>query len=549
MRRTGRTARNHFLPSCLSRPSRLSCHLAAVIVAAATVFAQDQAGHVMPVLPRELIERPLPLRSGIGTAHDAVSTRDHQAQAYYDQGLAYLHSYMWIEAARSFHQALRLDPTLAVADVGLSYAYVELSAPAEARAALDRARQLAVGASEHDRRHVELRAMQMAAEAAPRDAALLGTYRTALDAALTKWPDDVELWLLRGFAESSDPAERGQGSPPASVHFFERAVALAPQQFAAHHFLTHAFENAARTSDALAQGAVYAQMSPQVPHARHMYGHELRRSGKIGDAITEFETADRLEVEYIERERVPAALVWHYHHNLDLLATSYQYVGRMAKAESLLKKSFAIPSSSVEQEFNKREWPVFLLARGRATEALAAAMEMASHPSPLVSAAGHIEAGEAHLALKQPREAVDAANAALHLMRSSPEGAGLLEPALRQLRGELLLRRGEGEMGRETLRQVAKVVRAATGPDVWAQALFTLEAIARTARESGDWQFAAWAAQQMLEHDPNYAGTHYALGLVARHNGNQPSAREEFDRARALWAHADPGLPELQDLK
>jgi tetratricopeptide (TPR) repeat protein len=503
----------------------------------------------MPPLPRELVERPLPIRSGIGTAHDVVSTREPQAQAYYDQGLAYLHSYVWIEAARSFHQALRLDSMLAMADVGLSYAFVELNAPAEAKAALDRARRLAAGASEHDRRHVELRAAQMAAETAPRDLALVVTYRNALDVALAKWPNDVELWLLRGLAESSDPAERGQGSPPGSVHFFEKAVTVAPQQFAAHHFLTHAFENAGRTNDALTQGAMYAQMAPQVPHARHMYGHELRRSGKIGEAIAEFETADRLEVDYIDREHVPAALVWHYHHNLDLLATSYQYVGRMAKAEGLFRKSFDMPSNSVEQEFNKREWPVFLLARGRAAEALSAAMEMTSHPSPLLSAAGHIEAGEAHLALKQPHEAVDAANAALHLMRSSPEGAGLLDPALRQLRGELLLRQGQGDMGRETLQQVAKAARAAPGPDAWVQTLFTLEAIARTARECGDWQLAAWAAQQMFEHDPNYAGTHYAMGLVARHNGNQVSARAEFERARALWAHADPGLPELQDLR
>jgi tetratricopeptide (TPR) repeat protein len=539
--------KDHLLPSCPSRLSSLSC-LVVVVAMAASLAAQTHANHTMPPLPRDLIERPLPLRTGIGVAHDAVSTRNPQAQAYYDQGLAYLHSYMWVEAARSFHEALRLDSTLALADVGLSYAYVELNAPAEANAALDRARHLAIGANEHDRRHVELRAAQMLAEAAPRDVARLAAYRSALDAALAKWPDDVELWLLRGLAESSDAGERGQGSPLGSQRFFERAVTLDPKQFAAHHFLTHAFENAGRTSDALAQGEMYARMAPQVPHALHMFGHELRRSGRIAEAIAEFETADRLEVEYIEREQVPAAHVWHYHHNLDLLATSYQYVGRMAKAEELFEKSFAIPSNSVEQEFNKREWPVFLLARGRASEALAAAMEMASHPSPLISAAGHIEAGEAHLALKQPREAVDDANVALRLMRSRSEGAGLLEPALQQLRGELLLRQGQGDKGRETLQQVARTVRAAPGPDAWAQAVFTLEAIARTARESGDWNLSGWAAQQMLEHDPNYAGTHYALGVVARHNGNQASARAEFERARALWAHADAGLPELQEL-
>ena len=157
-------------------------------------------------------------------------------------GLAYLHSYVWVEAARSFHQALRLDSKFAMADVGLSYAYVELNAPADAHAALDRARTLAPGVSEHDRRHITLRAAQMAAEDAPADAAKLAAYRKGLDEALAKFPADEELWLQRGLAESPDPAERGQGSRPGAVPFFERALKLAPGHFAAHHFLAHAFE-------------------------------------------------------------------------------------------------------------------------------------------------------------------------------------------------------------------------------------------------------------------------------------------------------------------
>jgi tetratricopeptide (TPR) repeat protein len=517
---------------------------------APVVFAQapHTGDHRMPPLPRGVIERPLPLRMGIGSAHDTVSTKDPQAQAYYDQGLAYLHSYMWIEAARSFHQALRIDPALAIAGVGLSYAYAELNAPAEARAALDQARRLAPGTSEHDRRHVELRALQMAAEDAPRDAAKLGAYRKALDEALVTWPNDVELWLSRGLAESADAAERGQGSPAASVRLYERAIAVAPKQFAAHHYLTHAFENAGLTADALKQGELYAQMAPQVPHARHMFGHALRRNGRVLEAIAEFEAADRIEVEYIEKEHVPAAHDWHYHHNLDQLATSYQYVGRLAKAEELLKKAFEIPSNSVEQEFNKRAWPLFLRGRGRAADALTAALSMASHPSPLVSAIGHVEAGEARLALNRPGDAAEEANVALRLMRSSPEGAGLVAPALRQLQGEIAMRRGQHD-GRVSLQRVAKEMRAVPGPDAWVQALFTLEFIARAAREQGDWELAAWTAQQMLEHDPNYAGTHYALGLVARHNGDQAAARAAFGRARTLWAGADPGLMELQDLK
>src|SRR5215203_1062250 len=62
----------------------------------------------------EMIERPVPLRQSIGAAHEPVTTSSAKAQSYYDQGLAYLHSFGWIDAARSFNEALRLDSRLAM---------------------------------------------------------------------------------------------------------------------------------------------------------------------------------------------------------------------------------------------------------------------------------------------------------------------------------------------------------------------------------------------------------------------------------------------------
>ena len=56
-------------------------------------------------VPAQLLERPLRLRQGIGNSHQIVTTSSTEAQAFYDQGLNYLESYVWIEAARSFHQA------------------------------------------------------------------------------------------------------------------------------------------------------------------------------------------------------------------------------------------------------------------------------------------------------------------------------------------------------------------------------------------------------------------------------------------------------------
>jgi hypothetical protein len=59
-------------------------------------FAQDlHAGHsAVGYVPREILERPVPLRVGIGTVHEGVTTSSKEAQAFYDQGLAYLHSYV-----------------------------------------------------------------------------------------------------------------------------------------------------------------------------------------------------------------------------------------------------------------------------------------------------------------------------------------------------------------------------------------------------------------------------------------------------------------------
>ena len=46
-------------------------------------------------------------------------------------------------------------------------------------------------------------------------------YRAAVDEALAAYPQDEELWLLRGLAESPDPADRGQGSPGDRGSYFE----------------------------------------------------------------------------------------------------------------------------------------------------------------------------------------------------------------------------------------------------------------------------------------------------------------------------------------
>lgn len=513
----------------------------------ATPRAQH-AAHRLPPIPLEWLATPVTPATGIGRAHDAAATKSRQAQGFYDQGLAYLHSFVWIEAARAFNAALAADPALALAHVGLSVALVELNRPQEARAALEAAHAMRAHLPEHDRRHLDLRALLMAAEEAPGDAARLQAYRAALDAAIAAFPQDVELLLARGIAESPDPADRGQGGTRASIAHYERALTLAADHFAAHHYLAHAHENSGGIDAALTHSAAYARAAASVPHARHMLGHNLRRAGRVHDAIVEFDAADRLHRDYASREAIPLAYDWHVEHNLGLLGTSLQYAGQMKRAEVALRAAFALPTALLVQAHNKREWPAFLRARGRLEEAAAAAGTLIAHPHPVVQATGHIEHGFVMLAQNRWGDAGQASNTALKLLRTAPGGGVAAHPLL-ALQGEFHLRSAAREKGRATLDEVARRVRAAPGPDAWARALFTLESIARAARAVGDWEFAGRMARQMLEHDPAYPGGHYALALVAEHDGDTALARREFTLALEGWRSADPGLPEVTDIR
>jgi tetratricopeptide (TPR) repeat protein len=191
---------------------------------------------------------------------------------------------------------------------------------------------------------------------------------------------------------------------------------------------------------------------------------------------------------------------------------------------------------------------MFLRARARLKEADVAARMLIANPNPVVQATGHIESGFVLLAANQWAEAGAASNTALKLLRNAPGGA-VAANALLALQGEFYLRTAVREKGRATLEEVAKRVRAAPGPDSWAQALFTLEGMAGAARAVGDWELAGRMARQMVEHDPAYPGGHYALGLVAENAGDEAAARSEFALALKGWAKADADLPEVRELR
>src|SRR5216684_2273254 len=270
-------------------------------------------------IPIELLQRLPARRDDIGTAHESVSTASREAQAWYDQGLAHLHSFAWIDAARAFHAALGADSRLAIAHVGLSFAFGGLGSSSGAAAELQRAHLLEASAGAHDKLRIALRAMQLSAVARPGDASAMS-------------------------------------AGEAAVPFYARALKAAPDYFAPHHYLAHAYENMGRIDLALEQSRVYLRLAPGVPHAHHMYGHALRRTGRPMEAIQQFQRAADIETTQFKAAGIPSEYDWHHHHNTTLLAATYRYVGQMRSAADVLRRAFDEPAPLLREELNKREW-------------------------------------------------------------------------------------------------------------------------------------------------------------------------------------------------
>ena len=538
--------------------SLLFCQVATLPCYCQEMTAEEHAhmGGAVGYVPRDVLQQPITLRHNIGPENDPLTTKNAEAQAFYNQGMAYIHSYVWVNAARSFNQALRLDPALALAHVGLFRVFINLDDLAAAADEIKLAQSLQAPISDREKRRIDVSVAHLAAMQDLRDATKHAAYKKAIETALDKNPEDVELWLLRGNAEEAAADGRGQGGHTGSIAFYEAALARSPDNFAAHHYLIHSYEVIGRNDLAEKQGERYAQLADGVPHAHHMWGHDLRLVGRIDDAIREFQTADQLERLWYKNDGMDPSLDWHRPHNLDLLSRSLQYEGRMRDAETYIREAMQLQPTTMYAGYGKKALPDFLIARGRYQAALDAATPMEQSKWPLGRLGGHLVKARALLAMNKVSDArgeLAAAEKEIPDCKAQFKGVVTFEriagDQVNEVKGELLVRSPDSTdadttKGEDLLRQAADSLASHRGADALAE-LYLLEHIGRVARERGRWVLAGHVADLMTAFDANYFGSRYATGLVADHNGDKVKAGQAMSAARELWKRADPGLPEM----
>jgi tetratricopeptide (TPR) repeat protein len=489
-------------------------------------------------IPEEVVRRPIPLRDDLAIVHHPVRSGSERARAFHDQGLTYLHLYGHLNAARSFHAALRLDPELAASHAGLAMAYVGLGDPERALEVLDVAEAHAVRAGETERAWVRSQSAlaRLHANAGGNGEELLAEIRGG---ALLH-PDDPEL-LLAAAAVSRGPDR---------VELLERVLELEPDHVGAHHLLVHTHEESRETLErAVAHGAELSRLAPSVAHGRHMYGHNLRRVGRAAEAIVEFEAAREIELRTEREEGISVRYDWHHPHNLALLAMSRHHQGRIREAEHAFRELVVLPAKGGHVPLGRRMNLMELyLALGRWDAALAEAEELLGASDPTRRAAGRLAAALAHLGLGDQ----DTARRLWQEARAEfPDGRnpfGFHQEAVRILLAAGPENGSEAGSRVETTSRLAEVLDGLTrrdGPDAWSEAHARMEILAAAAASGAQWDLVAKVADKLVEHDPKYAGGFYWRAKSAEASGDEAGARDAAGIASALWPNADADFPRL----
>ena len=223
-----------------------------------------------------------------------ISTSNEEAQAYFNQGLMLSYGFNHAEAARSFHEATRLDPACAMAFWG--YAYVlgpNYNAPMEednfqrAYEASMKAQLLSGSCTPKERALIEALTFRYAldppADRAPLDIA----YAKAMKKVYEQYPTDPDVGAL--YAESLmdvhpwDLYDKKTKEPkawtPELIAVLKHLIEINPLHPEAHHFYIHALEASATPEKALASAKLLETLVPGAGHLLHMPSHIYINTG------------------------------------------------------------------------------------------------------------------------------------------------------------------------------------------------------------------------------------------------------------------------------
>jgi tetratricopeptide (TPR) repeat protein len=293
------------------------------------------------------------LIAGLGDVHHTVSTKNPQAQAFFDQGLKLLYGFNRDAARRSFENAASLDPRLAMAWWGVAMAVgpnfnfpVDPEREKAAYDAVQRAIALQENASEPERAYINALAFRYAEDPKADLHQLDVAYRDAMSKLVTSYPDDLDgATLYAGSMMNLHPWQlwfrdgRPNEGTEEIVAVLESVLARDPNHLGANHYYIHAMEASPHPERALASAARLEKLAPAAGHLVHMPSHIYSRVGNHIASAQVNERAVAVDQKFINRKREPGLETAMLSlHNLHFLAYAHCMSGNLAEAKRAADK-------------------------------------------------------------------------------------------------------------------------------------------------------------------------------------------------------------------
>lgn len=301
-------------------------------------------------------EPPPRLMPGLGEVHHPVSTKNRDAQQFFDQGLKLVYGFNHDEARRSFQRAAELDPKLAMAWWGVALTlgpnYNLPVDPEREKAGFDaaqRALSLQENASEPERAYIAALTVRYSNDTQADLHALDRAYKEAMGKLAARYPDDLDAATL--YAESAmnlNPWRlwTADGKPAEGteeiVATLESVLKRDPNHLGANHYYIHAVEASPHPERALPSAARLEKLAPAEGHLAHMPAHIYARVGDHFASAHCNQVAIAADKKFLgETQEQGVYRMMYYSHNLHFLAFASCMNGNFAEAKDAAAKLVA----------------------------------------------------------------------------------------------------------------------------------------------------------------------------------------------------------------
>ncbi len=319
------------------------------LIYVSTLIIASGVAHACPYCSNNqnyLLTLPAELMEGRGNHHHAVSTKNAEAQAYFDQGITMCFAFNHDEAIRSFCKAASLDSNLAMAHWGIALALgtnynrpMDTLQAAGAWSELQKARALMSKASEKERDYIEALSKRYSSDPKADYSKFEAAYSAAMKALSQKYPDDLDAATL--YAESMMNLKPWQlwnrdGTPAEGtdeiLKTIEKVLAANPNHPGANHYYIHAVEASKEPQRALPSAKRLPGLVPGAGHLVHMPAHTYIRMGEYEQSILANRQAVKVDSAYVAGGGIGFYSMSYYPHNIHFLAVSCAFAGRYEEA-------------------------------------------------------------------------------------------------------------------------------------------------------------------------------------------------------------------------